>query len=147
MKKITTEIKNKDGKVRTISVYVDDETAAALECCDEEIRRFYILEEYKEFNRTRSETRRHFSFEELTEEFGNEPCSHDETLDDWYTNKRCCDRLYKAMGNLTDKQYKVLWLIAVDKLTYCEVGEKMGLHWTTVKEHYLSAIKKVKKFF
>ena len=97
MKKITTEIKNKDGKVRTISVYVDDETAAALECCDEEIRRFYILEEYKEFNRTRSETRRHFSF--------------------------------------------------VDKLTYCEVGETMGLHWTTVKEHYLSAIKKVKKFF
>ena len=147
MKKLTTEIKNKDGNVRTISVYVDDKTAAALKCCDEEIRRLYILEEYKEFNRTRSETRRHDSLDELFEKLGNLPCSDEESLEDWAFRREEYRKLHKAMESLTDKQYTVLWLAAVDKLSFHKIGEKMGIYWGTARRHYNNATKKLKKFF
>ncbi len=65
MKKISTEITDKNGVEKIITVFVDDETAAVLEECDEDFRRFYILEEHKDYNRTRAETRRHISYEAM----------------------------------------------------------------------------------
>ena len=55
------------------------------------------------------------------------------------------ERLYEAMRTLTDKQYQALWRYAVDGLTFQEIGVEMGIRWETVREHYKSALKKLRK--
>jgi hypothetical protein len=67
MKKLTVTITDKNGEEKDISVYVENETAEALEQCSEEIRRMYILDEYEDQKLTHKETRRHISYEQITE--------------------------------------------------------------------------------
>ena len=67
MKKLSTNIITENGETKKITVFVEDETAAALAHCDEEIRHLYILEEHEAQNLTRKETRRHISYESITE--------------------------------------------------------------------------------
>ena len=67
MKKLSTNIITENGETKKITVFVEDETAAALAYCDEEIRHLYILEEHEAQNLTRKETRRHISYESITE--------------------------------------------------------------------------------
>ena len=58
MKKISTNIITENGETKK-TVFVEDETAAALAECDEKIRYFYILDGHEAHNLTRKETRRH----------------------------------------------------------------------------------------
>lgn len=53
MKKLSTNITNENGEIKKITVFVEDETAAALAHCDEEIRHLYILDEHEAQNLTR----------------------------------------------------------------------------------------------
>ncbi len=146
MKKLSTQITDKNGVEKTITVFVDDETAAVLEECDEDFRRFYILEEHKDYNRTRAETRRHISYESFTEQ-GIDMASNEENPAEQIIRLEVNAQLHKAMESLTEKQRQALWLVAVDELSFHEAGAKMGVRWETVREHYEAAIKKVRKNF
>ena len=57
------------------------------------------------------------------------------------------ERLYAAMKYLTEKQYLVLWLKAVDGLSFREISRRYGLNKDTVVEHFNAAAKKIKKYF
>ena len=67
MKKLSTNITNENGETKKNTVFVEDETAAALAECDGEICHLYILEEHEAQNLARKETRRIISYESVTE--------------------------------------------------------------------------------
>lgn len=96
--------------MKKITVFVEDETAAALAECDEEIRHLYILEERKSQNLTRKETRRHISYESITEK-GLDFVSSEESPSDRLIRSEEEKQLHNDMAILTDKQYKILWLV------------------------------------
>ena len=146
MKKLSTNLTNENGETKKITVFVDDETAAALAHCDEEICHLYILEEHEAQNLTRKETRRHISYESITEK-GLDFVSPEESPSERLIRSEEEKRLHNAMASLTDKQYKILWLVAVDGLSFHEVGRLLGVNWDTVREHYRAAVKKVQKNF
>ena len=62
MKKFEITVTTKQG-VKKVSVYVDNEIAAMLKDCPEEIRNMYLQDEYKEQLAERRETRRHISLD------------------------------------------------------------------------------------
>ena len=146
MKKLSTNIITENGDVKKITVFVEDETAAVLAHCDKEIRHLYILEEHEAQNLTRKETRRHISYESITEK-GLDFVSPEESPSEQLIRSEEEKRLHNAMATLTDKQYKILWLVAVDGLSFHEVGRLLGVNWDTVREHYRAAVKKVQKNF
>lgn len=55
------------------------------------------------------------------------------------------EALKNALEQLTEKQKTILTLFEIDGLSMHEIGRKLGLNKDMVREHYLSAIKKVKK--
>lgn len=128
MKKLTTKIMD-NGKEKEIAVFLDDETARVLEeCGDKELKHGYIVEEYKYQLIERRETRRHQSLEKSIEG-GHEFVDH------------------KALKFLTKKQMYVLRLHVLEQKTFQEISEIMGINLYTVYEHYVTAKKKLKKFF
>ena len=128
MKKLTTKIMD-DGKEKEISVFLDDETARVLEeCGDEELKHGYIVEEYKDQLIERRETRRHQSLEKSIEG-GHEFVDHKADVEQNLEKKEEIEQLYKALKFLT------------------EISEIMGINLYTVYEHYVTAKKKLKKFF
>ena len=144
MKKLTVTVTNQRGEIELISAYVEDEIAEALEQCSDEVRRVYILDKHEEQNADRRETRRHCSLDQVMEEgeqFGTDEYNPAVEMKKRENN----ERLYEAMRALTDKQYQALWRYAVDGLTFEEIGEEMGIRWETVREHYKSALKKLRK--
>ena len=69
MKKYTTIITTEKGEQKEISVWLDDETAKALdEANDPEITQFYILDKHQEDLIDLKETRRHISLDGLIEQ-------------------------------------------------------------------------------
>ena len=69
MKKYTTFITTEKGEQKEISVWLDDETARAIdEANDPEITQFYILDKHQEDLIDRKETRRHISLNSLIEQ-------------------------------------------------------------------------------
>ncbi len=147
MKRITTTVEDKNGQAKRVSVFVDEDTEKVISGVDEHWQREYILEEHKANNRTRAETRRHISYEKNTDRSGNElPCPLDnpeETL----LKLEYRTILHNSLRILTDKQYTALWLVIVDRLTYREVGERMGVSLGMARDHYEAALKKLKKYF
>lgn len=146
MKLLSTEITDKNGEVKKITVCVDDATAAALAECSEDIRHIYIMDEYEAQKLTHKETRRHISYEQITDS-GLDIASPEDSPMDRLARSEENARLFSAMDKLTDKQYRVLWRHAVDGLTYEEIAAEMGIRWDTVREHYHAAVKKVQKNF
>ncbi|MEE0970649.1 MAG: sigma-70 family RNA polymerase sigma factor [Clostridia bacterium] len=57
------------------------------------------------------------------------------------------ERLYAAMEHLTEKQYLILWLNAVEGLSFREIGRRFGISKTTVVEQFNAAVKKIRKNF
>ena len=146
MKKLSTNIINENGETKKITVFVEDETAAVLTKCDEETRHLYILEEHETQNLTRKETRRHISYESIIEK-GLDFVSPEESPSERLIRSEEEKRLHNAMASLTDKQYQVLWLHAVDGLSFREIGRRLGLTKNSVIERYNSALKKIQKNF
>ena len=105
MKKLTVTITDKNGEEKDISVYVENETAEALEQCSEDIRRMYILDEYEDQKLTHKETRRHISYEQITE-LGLDIASDEESQEDRLIRLEVNSRLHTAMKRLTDKNAK-----------------------------------------
>ena len=144
MKKLTVTITDKNGEEKDISVYVENETAEALEQCSEEIRRMYILDEYEDQKLTHKETRRHISYEQITE-LGLDIASDEESPEDRLIRLEVNSRLHTAMTRLTDKQYHVLWRYAVDGHTFQMIADELGISKITARGHYLAAVKKMQK--
>ena len=163
MKKLTTKIM-KDGDEKEIAVFLDDETARALEeCGDEELKHRYIVEEYKdqliERRETRRiveeykdqlierrETRRHQSLEKSIEG-GHEFIDYKADVEQSLESREEIEQLYKALKFLTKKQMYVVRLHILEQKTFQEISEIMGINLYTVYEHYVAAKKKLKKFF
>ena len=146
MKKYSTVI-TKDGETKEISVWFDDETARAIDQANDlEITQFYILDKHREDLIDRRETRRHTSLDELIEK-GHLVEDEDGDPVQYAMRMERILKMRKALSALTDKQFKALWYVAVDGLSYVEAGKLMGIRWETVRQYYKMAEKKIKNFF
>ena len=106
----------------------------------------YIVEEYKDKLIERRETRRHQSLEKSIES-GHEFVDHKADVEQNLEKKEEIEQLYKALKFLTKKQMYVLRLHVLEQKTFQEISEIMGINLYTVYEHYVTAKKKLKKFF
>ena len=147
MKKYTTFIMTDKGDKKEISVFLDDKTAKALdESNDPDATHFYIVEKHKEDLIDLKETRRHVSLDYLTEKgYSVEDKSADISM--YAERMENILQMRKALSTLTDKQFKALWYVAVDGLSYVETGKLMGIRWETVRQYYRMAENKIKKYF
>ena len=136
MKKYTTFQENKKGDQKKISVWFDDETVRAIdEANDPEITQFYILDKHKEDLIQRKETRRHTSLDYLFEQ-GHYIEEQDSDLSQHGVKMENILKVRKALSTLTDRQFKAIWYVAVDGLSYAKTGRLMGIRGETVREHY-----------
>ena len=146
MKKLSTEIIRKNGEIRTITVEVDDIYAEWLLTQPKEIFHDAVLFEYRTSCVERKETR---YIQSLDASMDNGFDVADESVDIMRTILQNAEneRLYAAMKYLTEKQYLMLWLKAVDGLSFREISRRYGLNKDTVVEHFNAAVKKIKKYF
>lgn len=143
MKKFSTEMQTVNGERKTITVWLDDETSRLLDKYgDEKLRHEYIVEEYKAHLIERRETRRHQSLE-IGYEFADLRADIEQLLE----SQEEKGQLYKALKGLTRKQINILKLHVVKKKTFKKISEMLSLNPSTVKEHFYTALKKLKKFF
>jgi len=147
MKKLSTEIKTEDNDKKVITIWLDDETARLLETCgDEALKHTYIVEEYQAQLIERKETRRHQSLEGMIE-LGKEIADERSDIERCYEKNEENAQLYRALKVLTKKQLYIVKLHVLKGKTFKEIAEELGLNSCTVKEHYYTAKKKLKKFF
>ena len=147
MNKYTTFITTEKDEQKEISVWLDDETARAIdEANDPEITQFYILDKHREDLIDRRETRRHTSLDELIEK-GRLIEDEDGDPVQYAMRMERILRMRKALSALTDKQFKAVQYVAVEGLNYVETGKLMGIRWETVRQYYKKAEEKIKKYF
>lgn len=111
----------------------------------EEFAAEYAAMEHRDKLIERKETRRHQSLDKSLEHGWDvaDP-SADVALQAERNEDK--ERLYAALQGLTDKQRAVLLLYIEEGKSFREIGEELGIHKDTIKEHYHAAIKKLKKF-
>ena len=109
----------------------------------EEFAAEYAAMEHRDKLIERKETRRHQSLDKSLEHGWDIP---DMSADVALQAERDEDKalLYSALQRLTDKQRAVLLLYIEEGLSFREIGEKLGIHKDTVKEHYHAAIKNLR---
>lgn len=111
----------------------------------EEFAAQYAEMEHRENLINRKETRRHQSLEKSMEH-GFDVADPSVDVFKEIERRELSEQIQNALHTLTDKQRTVFLLYASDGLSFREIGERLRLHKDTVREHYLSAIKKLKKF-
>ena len=110
----------------------------------EEFAEEYAAMEHRDKLIERKETRRHQSLDKSLEHGWDIPDpSADVALQAERNEEKA--RLSSALQKLTDKQRAVLLLYIDEGLSFREIGEKLGIHKDTVKEHYHAAIKNLRK--
>ena len=144
MSKFIIEMETANGAKKQVKVYVDDRTAVLLNQCEPDVRQVYLEEEYKAQNRERSETRKHISLEQALEN-GRDYISQEDSPMDKLLNLEDKAALKFALDKLTDKQYQVFMLYVVEKLSFEEIGAKLGTSWQGAQFHFNAAQKKLKK--
>ena len=111
----------------------------------EEFAAEYAAMEYRDKLIERKETRRHKSLDKSLEHGWDIPDpSADVALQAERNEEKA--RLSSALQRLTDKQRAVLLLYIEDGLSFREIAANLGVNKDTVREHYLAAIKNLKKF-
>ena len=111
----------------------------------EEFAAEYAAMEYRDKLIERKETRRHQSLDKSLEHGWDIPDpSADVALQAERNEEKT--RLSSALQRLTDKQRAVLLLYIEDGLSFREIAANLGVNKDTVREHYLAAIKNLKKF-
>ncbi len=147
MKKYTTFITNKRGEQKEISVWLDDETARAIdEANDPKITQLYILDKHQEDLIDLKETRRHVSLDYLAEQ-GHLMADENGDPTQYVERMEKILRMRKALSALTDKQYTILMAHHIDGLSFREIARRMGVGKTTVLYHFNEAEKIIKSFF
>lgn len=129
--------------MKTITYKFNDGTANTVEVADE----FYALYaemEKTDMNNERREKRRQQSLDKSLEHGWDIPDPNPDValLTEQNEDKTA---LENAINQLTEKQKTVLILFELEKLSMREIGRRLGLNKDTVREHYLAAIKKLKK--
>ena len=110
----------------------------------EEFAAEYAAMEHRDKLIERKETRRHQSLDKSLEHgWDIQDPSADVALQAERDEEKA--RLSSALQKLTDKQRAVLLLYIEEGLSFREIGEKLGIHIDTVKEHYHAAIKNLRK--
>ena len=111
----------------------------------EEFAAEYAAMEHRDKLIERKETRRHQSLDKSLEHGWDiaDP-SADVALQAERNEEKA--RLSSALQKLTDKQRAVLLLYIEEGLSFREIAAKIGVNKDTVREHYLAAIKNLKKF-
>ena len=111
----------------------------------EEFAAEYAAMEHRDKLIERKETRRHQSLDKSLEHGWDIPDpSADVALQAERNEEKA--RLSSALKKLTDKQRAVLLLYIEDGLSFREIAANLGVNKDTVREHYLAAIKNLKKF-
>ena len=111
----------------------------------EEFAAEYAAMEHRDKLIERKETRRHQSLDKSLEHGWDIPDpSADVALQAERNEEKA--RLSSALQRLTDKQRAVLLLYIEDGLSFREIAANLGVNKDTVREHYLAAIKNLKKF-
>ena len=147
MKKYTTFVENEKGEQKKISVWLDDETARAIdEANDPEITQFYILDKHQEALTDLKETRRHVSLDYLTEQ-GHFIEDQDSDLSQHGIRMENILKMRKALSNLSDTQYNIVIAHHIDGLSLREIARRMGVSKSTVIHHFKMAEKIIKSFF
>lgn len=110
----------------------------------EEFASEYAAMEHRDKLIERKETRRHQSLDKSLEHGWDvtDP-SADVALQAERNEEKA--RLSSALKKLTDKQRAVLLLYIEEGKSFREIGEELGIHKDTVKEHYHAAIKNLRK--
>ena len=110
----------------------------------EEFAAEYAAMEHRDKLIERKETRRHQSLDKSLEHGWDVA---DPSTDVALQAERDEDkeRLHTALRKLTDKQRAVLLLYIEEGKSFREIGEELGIHKDTVKEHYHAAIKNLRK--
>lgn len=131
--------------MKTINYGLNEQKVIKVEVSDD----FYSI--YVDMQKTeklleRKETRRHQSLDKSLEN-GWDICDKNADVVYIVEQKEESLILKKALKELTDRQREILILSAVAGFSFREIGRKLGLNKDTVREHYLTAIKKIKKFF
>ena len=111
----------------------------------EEFAAEYAAMEHRDKLIERKETRRHQSLDKSLEHGWDiaDP-SADVALQAEQDEDK--ERLYAALRKLTDKQRAVLLLYIEEGKSFRDIAKELGLNKDTVREHYLAAIKNLKKF-
>ena len=111
----------------------------------EEFASEYAAMEHRDKLIERKETRRHQSLDKSLEHGWDitDP-SADVALQAERNEEKA--RLSSALKKLTDKQRAVLLLYIEEGLSFREIAANLGVNKDTVREHYLAAIKNLKKF-
>ena len=111
----------------------------------EEFAAEYAAMEHRDKLIERKETRRHQSLDKSLEHGWDIP---DPSVDVALQAERNEEKalLSSALKKLTDKQRAVLLLYIEEGLSFREIGEKLGIHKDTAKEHYHADKKFAKNF-
>ena len=132
------------ASMREIIYKFDDGTISKVEVEDSFFKEYQsLVKEQEKVNR--KEMRRHCSLEQLLKcGWDREDTKADVAYQLELKEQKA--RLKEAFKKLTKRQRSVLILSVLDKLSFREIGAKFSLHKDTVREYYLLAIKKLKKF-
>lgn len=146
MKKYNITVKGKDGKYKLVDIWIDDDTAIALEQCrDEHIKQIYLEEEYKDSLINRKETRRHQSFE-LSQESGFEFIDSSEDTESEVLCEIEYAALHKALKHLKPQQQMLIKQIYFEEITLSELARQLGVDKTSIRDRLNTIYKKIKKF-
>ncbi|WP_438847627.1 RNA polymerase sigma factor [Anaerocaecibacter muris] len=100
--------------------------------------------EHREYLVNRKETRRHQSLDKSIEH-GFDIADMKVNVFEDVERHELSEQIHTALHKLTDKQRTVFLLYVLNELSFREIGDQLGLAKNTVREYYLSAVKKLKK--
>ncbi len=143
MKKMTANIVAKNGEMKEISVWIDDETAKVLtEHGDDEIIRKYIIEEYRAQLIERKETRRHQSLNYSMDSGFDVSDKNQEFLSEIIEE----DNLEKILSCLKKEQRDIMTKLLLEDYSQKEIAEEMGVSTSAISQKIQTIYKKIKKF-
>lgn len=144
MKKVTTQITTKQGKIKTLYMLVEDVIAEALES-DPVLKHNYLVSEYREYLQKRRETRRHDSLEVRLingQEFEDKGSGIDEDFSDIKN-----PILAKAYAALNEEQRWLLNEMYVKGRALTQIAQELGISIAAVYYRTQVIYEKIQKFF
>lgn len=144
MKKMTTTVV-KNGKTKTISVWLVERTVEALEQVNnEEFTRQYIIDEYQSALTERKETRRHQSLDVSMDhgfDISDEHCFED----DIYMNIEL-EKLQAALKLLTHEQRSLIYRVYFCGESQKDIAQEFGVDATSIRDRLKTIYKKIQNF-
>lgn len=144
MQKLTTEVINKKNELKTIYVYVDDETAAILEQVDNKTRHQYIVAEHEVYLNNLKESRRHQSLDSLISNgfvFENFDI-HPETS---VIQNEEIRALYKAIDTLLPEQKALIRRVYFEEEKQVDIAAEFGVCKQAINNQIERILEKLKK--